>query len=165
MVRTIDQLQAAYRGEIRGEAFFRRWAVLTSDPAARCKLLLLARLEHETGKRLLELLQQLGVPVDDEPAQITQGQLRAAEWQSLGWLDGMRRLETLVEPYLDLYDRMAEEAGPVEQETLDVLARHEHALYTFAQHEQEGRSTEALRALTSLLAAPPLRAGERCADH
>lgn len=152
MQLSVQQIHTAYQAEIRGEAFFRSLAGFTCDQANRRALMLLAELEYQTGERLGEVLHRLGVEAIPDPVQISAGRFRASEWRHLSWHDAVVQLKELAYPYLEVYDRMAQESGPETREALAWLAEHEHALYAFACTALQGQPDEAMDVITSFLA-------------
>lgn len=145
-------LQAAYLGEIRGEAFFLALAEHIDEGAAALRLL--AQLERQTGQRMASLLHRHGLPLGDHAAARAKGRERAQEWSTLDWPQALERLEALVLPFVERYDALAEQAIVADRDTLDDFARHEHALLDFTRLARQGRLDAAQAVIHRRLAEP-----------
>ncbi|WP_313463732.1 hypothetical protein [Pseudomonas nitroreducens] len=145
MHRQASELQAAYLGEVRGENFFLGLAEQLPEGAA--SMLLLARLERQTGLRMARLLQRHGLPLGDTAHAAAQGRQRAADWLGLDWT------QTL-EPYVQRYDSLADDGDDDDRDILDELAEHEHALLEFTRLARQGQINAAKATITRLLAVP-----------
>lgn len=147
-----SELQAAYLGEIRGEAFFRGLAEHIVEGAAALRLL--ADLERQTGERLASLLHQHGLPLGDQAAARAKGRERAEQWAALDWPQALERLDALVLPFVERYDALAEQATAVDRLILDDFALHEHALLDFTRLARQGRMDAAQHAIRHRLVEP-----------
>lgn len=152
MHRQASELQAAYLGEVRGENFF--LGLAEQLPEGASSMLLLARLERQTGLRMARLLQRHGLPLGDTAHAAAQGRQRACDWQGLDWKQTLQKLENLVEPYVERYDSLAEQGDEDDRDILDDFAEHERALLEFTRLAREGQMNEAKAAITRLLAMP-----------
>ncbi|MBG6291521.1 MULTISPECIES: hypothetical protein [Pseudomonas] len=152
MHRQASELQAAYLGEVRGENFFLGLAEQLPEGAA--SMLLLARLERQTGLRMARLLQRHGLPLGDTAHAAAQGRQRAADWLGLGWSQTLEKLEVLVAPYVQRYDSLAIEGDDDDRDILDELAEHERALLEFTRLARQGQISAAKATITRLLAVP-----------
>lgn len=147
-----SELQAAYLGEIRGEAFFLALAGYFHEGASALRLL--ARLELRTGQRMASLLHRHGLPLGDLDAARAKGRERAREWSTLNWQQALERLEDLVRPFVEQYDTLAEQASRADQPALDALALHERALLDFTRLARQGRMEAAQEVIHRQLAEP-----------
>jgi hypothetical protein len=145
------QIQAAYDGEVRGEVFFRALADQPALAPMRGDWLILARLEAETRNRMKPLIERLGLDATQSPAQAAAGRDRAERWRGVGPAEAIERLRTLVDPYLALYDGLAEAAADEDRETLNYVAAHERALSEYARLMSEGQTAAALAPVLALL--------------
>jgi hypothetical protein len=152
MHRQASELQAAYLGEVRGENFF--LGLAEQLPEGASSMLLLARLERQTGLRMARLLQRHGLPLGDTAHAAAQGRQRAADWLGLDWPQTLEKLEVLVEPYVQRYDSLATEGDDDDRDILDDLAEHEHALLAFTRLAREGQMNAAKATISRLLAVP-----------
>ncbi|QRY78105.1 hypothetical protein JVX91_21250 [Pseudomonas sp. PDNC002] len=152
MHRQASELQAAYLGEVRGENFF--LGLAEQLPEGASSMLLLARLERQTSLRMARLLQRHGLPLGDTAHAAAQGRQRANDWRGLDWTQTLRKLEDLVEPYVERYDSLAEQGDDDDRDILDDFAEHERALLAFTRLAREGQMHEAKATITRLLAAP-----------
>ena len=150
-----EEIMAAYRGEIAGEALFSRLLELQADAATRHVLACMLQLETETKLRLRQVLSRLGLPVA-EPESDQQAGRR--------WADALRAshggawpaaFEAQLEDYAQRYERLRDRAQPADGAALDYLAAHERALQRALQALVRAAGQEAADALTVLLHYPP----------
>ncbi len=144
----LNEIKAAYEGEIWGEAFFKTLATHDRVDEHRRRLLLLAQLEIETGNAMKELVDRLGLDAMPDP---NYGANRAAPWSTLDWAPMMEKLASLLIPYIARYDALAAAAAPEDSAALERLAAHEHALLVFARHEAAQEPEHSLDAVMALL--------------
>jgi hypothetical protein len=146
-----QEIKAAFEGEIWGEAFFLALASSERPAEQRRRLLILARLETETGLAMQQLADRLGLNDGDRQPHLAAGAERAAPWQELDWREAMQRLKAMIAPYVERYDALAAAARPEDHDILNQLAAHERALLIFAERELAGDSEQSLDAVLALL--------------
>ena len=152
MHRQASELQAAYLGEVRGENFF--LSLAEQLPEGASSMLLLARLERQTSLRLARLLQRHGLPLGDTAHAAAQGRQRAVDWRGLDWQQTLRKLEDLVEPFVERYDNLAEQGDEADRDILDDFAEHERALLRFTRLARHGQMNEAKAVIIRRLSVP-----------
>jgi hypothetical protein len=150
----LREIQAAYNGEVRGEAFFRALADQPALNPIRAQLLVLAQLEAQTRARLEPLVRRLGLDAGVHAADAGDGVDRAARWDRFGPAEAIARLDDLIVPFVQRYDALAEAAAEEDRIFLDFLAAHERALASFSRLARDGRSDTALDAVLALLPRP-----------
>ncbi len=146
------EIQAAWRGEVWGEAFFLALAEHGAVSAIRDRIEMLARLEAWTRERLRPLVERLGLDSSLREDDRAGGRGRSAAWAGLDRDQIMTRLAELVVPYVVRYDRLAEAAAAgADRAILADLAEHERALAAFAREELNGNGDRSLDAVLALL--------------
>ncbi len=152
-----EEILAAYRGEIAGEALFSRLIEEQEDDATRHVLACMLQLETETKLRLRQLLSRLGLPVAER--QIDQQAGR-------DWADALRAehgsawpaaFATQVADYARRYDALRARAHPADGAALDYLAAHEQALQLALEALARHADREAAERVAAWLHYPPAR--------
>jgi hypothetical protein len=147
----LQEIQAAYDGEVRGEAFFTALADQPPMGKLRESLLVLARLESQTRRRMEPLLARHGLDVTQDPEDAGDGFDRAASWGGMTPDAAVARLHDLVLPFVGRYDALADAATDEDRDILNFLAAHERALETFANLARAGQYDRALADVLALL--------------
>ena len=144
----IAEIRKAVDGEMQGEILF---AALASAAALehRHKLEALAGLERRTAAEMQELVERYALTVS--PANAEKALVRAKKYLGMDWREILGEWATWIPKYVDLYDRLAEQARPADAKALNFLAEHERALHDFIALELSGDTDGALARVTALL--------------
>jgi hypothetical protein len=151
----LREIQAAYAGEIWGAAFFEALSQQTSLAPIRDRLLMLARLEHNTRERLRPLADRQSLDTSGGAKYVADGKALAAQWAGLDRHEFSRRLNKMLTEYVVRYDALAEAATTADAEVLTYLAAHERALLVFTERELAGKAETALALVLALLVDSP----------
>ncbi|CAN0482220.1 unnamed protein product, partial [Phaeothamnion confervicola] len=130
------------------EVLFKRLAEKAA-PEHRHKLERLAQLEVRTGREMDALMQRYGLSLS--PSNAGKAEERARHYDGMSYRDILEEWATWIPDYVNLYDRLAEQARPDDKPALTFLAAHERAINTFITLELSGRSKDALAELDALL--------------
>ena len=153
-----EEILAAYRGEIAGEALFSRLLERQDDGPTRHVLACMLQLETETKLRLRQLLSRLGLPLAEQAADQQAGRQ---------WADALRAQHGAAWPaafalqvadYALRYDALRDQAHPADGGALDYLAAHEHALQRALEALAGQAALDAADVVCALLHYPPVRA-------
>lgn len=147
----LARLQAAYQGEVRGEATFLTLAARAGSDEAAAKWRALARLEATTRARLLPLMRRHGLVTAPDEEQRRLGLARAEARAALGWHGAVRALAESVAKYVALYAELEADGPPEDKAGLAFLTAHEVALAAFARAELAGDAAGALAPVLALL--------------
>jgi hypothetical protein len=145
-----EEILAAYRGEIAGEALFSRLLERQEDIGTRHVLACMLQ-------RLRQLLSRLDLPVAEPEADQQAGR---------DWADALRAdhgdgwpaaFAGQVETYALRYEALRDRAHPADGAALDYLAAHERALQRALEALVRHAELEAGELLAALLHYPPAR--------
>ncbi len=137
-----DGILSAWQGEQVGKAFFDYMVEATDDPALREKWQVLGDLEEATGNCLAPLV-DAGA---QRPAAGTfkLGAEAAAAFAALPYADALQQIKDVVDPAIEKFERLLEQAPEADREIVQILVDHEFAIRTFVQRELAGESATSL---------------------
>lgn len=126
-----QRLYTAWVGEIQGEAFFAALAAATSEEDMSTNWALMAELERRVGVVLAGIVNNAQSDAIETESSVSAAKQFAAAPQD----QAMASIGPVIDSAVLLYNTMRDE-GPTGHATeLDILARHEIALQTFARRE------------------------------
>ena len=142
-----EGIRAAWLGEQVGKAFFEQLADATDDAALRGKWEVLARLEDAVGKCLEPLVQT------DEREVATNSKLSAAAaaYAEMPYPAALQQMKDIVDPAIDRFKRLLEQAPVADREVVQILLDHEIALQIFVEKELAGDSATSLDATHAVI--------------
>ena len=138
-------VQAAWAGEVYGEALFSELARLDPGTALRPKWKLLAELEHVTGRQLAPLVIRYGFATEPPAEQIERGLANAREFAQMPHADFMALIEPYLEEVVSRYEALRDAAPAEDKAAMQFLVDHEAALLRFVQLEQRGGDRDTTR--------------------
>ena len=142
-----SRLQQAWIGELQGEVYFEALAAHAEDAREKENWLALAELERRVG-RVLE-------PIVDTSADISlesEGIVAAAKGvAALPYEQAVASMIDLLDQAVASYNDLQAQGRPEHERELDILARHEIALQSFAKREVSGDSAGAMDEVNALL--------------
>ncbi len=151
-----EGMRAAWLGERRGRAFFEQLAEATDDAALRAKWEVLAKLEDATGRCLEPLVARHRKAPNATGSTLTAS--AAASFVELPYPVALRQMKAVVDPAIDRFKHLLEQAPEADREVVRLLVDHEVALGTFVDKELAGESATSLDATRAVIA----RAGRLC---
>jgi hypothetical protein len=147
----LEELVAAYQGEVRGEAGFATLADRVTDAQEREIWQMLAQLERTTRQRLVPLMEKYGLDTTPDEGQRRLGQERGQARIAAGFAASVSSMTKSLQPYLTLYAKLEAEGPLGDRKELAFLNAHEIALYEFAVRATAGDGREALAPVKALL--------------
>ena len=141
-------IHAAWLGEKLGKAFFEQLAEATDDAALRAKWEVLAQLEDAVGNCLEPLVQA------DETSAASNSKLgsnAAASFAELPYAVALQQIKEVVDPAIDRYKRLLEQAPDSDREVVQILVDHEVAIQVFVEREMAGDSATSLDATRAVI--------------
>jgi len=153
----LDGIEAAYRGEIYGEALYEAIAWAQPDPERAWKWRVLAQLERETGAELAACLRRHGRAPRPAPEDRTKGIVDAKIYAALPWQALMRRFAEELDADIAEYSDLARRAGAAEAAVLARLVEHERVTQTFCRRECAGAGDTALAPVLAFVKQIPPR--------
>jgi len=147
----LEELVAAYQGEVRGEATFSTLAEHATNAEEREVWRTLARLEATTRQRLMPLMERYGLDTTPNDEQKRLGCERGKARAAAGFSATIESMTRSLQPFLTLYAHLEAE-GPLEdQDELRFLNAHEIALHDFAVRALAGGGRDSLKPVRTLL--------------
>ena len=131
-------VQAAWAGEIYGEALFSELARLAGGMALAPKWKLLAELEQVTGEQLAPLVSRYGFATEPPGEEIERGLATARELAEMPHADLMAMIEPYLEEVISRFETLRDAAPAEDKTTMQFLVDHEIALLRFVQLERSG---------------------------
>jgi hypothetical protein len=147
----LQELVAAYQGEVRGEATFLSLAEHATAAEEIGTWRVLARLEAATRQRLLPLMEKYGLNTTPDEDQRRLGQERGKARAAAGFAATIKSMTETLPRFLALYARLEAEGPPEDRAELSFLNAHEVALHDFATRALADGGRDALRSVRTLL--------------
>ena len=144
-----DGIVQAWQGELWGQAFFERLAVVTDDADQRAKWRVLAELEEVTGNRLAPLVADAEEPPSVDAYRPLESAVAA--YAALPWGVAMERMMTILDPAIERFRELLEQAPAEERDTVQILVDHEIALKRFAERELSGDAATSLEPVRAVI--------------
>ena len=138
-------VQAAWAGEVYGEALFSELARLVPDTALEPRWKLLAELEQVTGRQLAPLVHRYGFDTDPPVEQMERGVANAREFAQMPHADFMALIEPYLEEVVSRYEALRDAAPAGDKAAMQFLVDHEVALLRFVQLERRGADQDSTR--------------------
>jgi len=133
-----------YQGEVLGEALFDRMLDLFDDPMQRYKVATMLQLESETVTRLRPTVLELGLELSAADESRTLGIKWAESLDGVSWDELMVKLGDGLEPYIERYGEIVEQAPPQYQAIARSMLVHEKSLKRFTEFELAGDTEHSL---------------------
>ena len=147
----------SYQGESYGQALFRGLAERTKDPDKNYKWRVLERLEEETKKKLLPLVEKLGGPTEEASENTERGINDAKNMAEKHWGELMHSFDKMLPKYVRFFEKLETMAPDEDRNLLKAVTAHELAIQKFASKELSGDSNHSIEPVLNLLEEPPER--------
>lgn len=144
-------VQAAWAGEIFGEALFSELARLDEGTALTPKWKLLAELEHVTGEQLAPLVSRYGFDTEPPGEEMQRGLANAREFAEMSHADFMALIEPYLEDVIARFEALRDAAPAEDKAAMQFLVDHEAALLRFVQLERSGTDPDSTRDARALI--------------
>ena len=138
-------VQAAWAGEVYGEALFAELARLDPGTALGPKWKLLAELERVTGRQLEPLVNRYGFDTEPPGEQVQRGLATAREFAQMPHADFMALIEPYLEEVISRFEAMRDAAPAEDMAAMQLLVDHEVALLRFVQLERRPGDQDSTR--------------------
>lgn len=156
MSRTyLEQIEAAYQGEVYGEAMYAAIARSLSHTGQAHKWRVLTRMETQVKAEMRVLVQRLGGETLESADSRQRGLLDARAYIGLPWDALMRRFSAELDPVIAEYAALEAAAPDEDRPTLMRLTRHEVVAKRFCELELAGRADASLNPIDEFLAQAP----------
>ncbi len=139
-----EGITAMYQGEVLGEALFDRMLKSFDDPMQRYKVATMLQLESETVARLRPTLMELGLDLGEADTSRESGIKWADSLDGLAWNEVMVKLRDALQPYIEHYRAIVEQAPPQYRTVAESMVVHEESLRTFTELEIAGDTEHSL---------------------
>ncbi|MDH4107609.1 MAG: hypothetical protein OEW35_04785 [Gammaproteobacteria bacterium] len=153
----LDRIEAAYQGEVYGEAMYLAIAAARPDPDHAWKWRVLAQQEIETKDAMRVLVAAHGGETRELDASSEAGLAAAGAYAPLPWPELMRRFSDALDDDIAEYSDLEKDCPPADAATLKRLTLHELLTKEFCELELAGRGDKSLRAILASLEHPPPR--------
>ena len=138
-------VQAAWAGEIFGEALFSELARHYEGTELAPKWRELAELEQVTGKQLAPLISRYGYGTEPPEKELERGLANAREFAEMEHADFMAFIEPYLEEVIPRLEALRDAAPEEDKATMQFLVDHEVALLRFVQLERSGAGQDSTR--------------------
>ncbi len=145
-------VEAAYQGEVYGEAMYGAIAASMTDPDQAHKWAVLTRLESRTKAEMLAVVRRLGGDTREHAASRERGLKEARRYIELPWLELMELFSRELDPVIAEYACLERSCPPEDAAALARLTRHEVVAKQFCQLEIQGLSEGSLEPILEFLA-------------
>ncbi len=145
-------VEAAYQGEIYGEAMYGAIAESMTDPDQAKKWAVLTRLETRTKAEMLTVVRRLGGDTREHAASRERGLKEARRYIGLPWLELMELFSRELDPVIAEYACLERNCPPEDAAALARLTRHEVVAKQFCQLEIQGLGEGSLEPILEFLA-------------
>ena len=153
----LERIEAAFRGEVYGEALYLAIAAAQADAGHAWKWLVLAQQEVETREALRALLAAHGVEARERERDRERGVVEARRYAAMPWNELMRRFSDELDVDIARYAELEKACPPEDAATLRRLTLHEVLTKEFCELELAGRSDASILAILDALEQPPVR--------
>lgn len=147
----LEEIAAAYQGEVRGEATFSTLAEHATNEEEREIWKTLTRLESKTRQRLMPLMERHGLDTAPDEEQRRLGQERGKARAAAGFSATIKSMTETLPPFLTRYARLEAEGPPEDRNELASLNAHEIALHEFAMSALAGGGRDSLAPVRAYL--------------
>lgn len=146
------KVEAAYQGEVYGEAMYAAIAKSMTDPDKAHKWLVLTRLETRTKADMLAVVRRLGGNTRELPGSRERGLKAARRYMGLPWMELMELFSRELDPVIEEYAELERDCPAEDAAALARLTRHEVVAKQFCQLEMQGLGERSLEPILEFLA-------------
>jgi len=146
------KVEAAYQGEVYGEAMYRAIADSISDPGQANKWAVLTRLETRTKADMLAVVGRLEGDTREHAASRERGLQEAQRYIGLPWMELMELFSRELGPVIAEYACLERNCPPEDAAALGRLTRHEVVAKQFCELELQGLGEGSLEPILEFLA-------------
>ena len=149
------QVEAAYQGEVYGEAMYGAIAESMTDPVRARKWRKLVELETRVKAIMHGVVSRLGGDTTEHETSRLKGLADAQKYIGLPWNELMAIFSRELDPVIDEYAALEKGCSPEDAAALRALTEHEVVAKAFCEQELAGQAESSLEAVTSFLARLP----------
>jgi hypothetical protein len=146
------QVEAAYQGEVYGEAMYAAIAGSISDPEQARKWAVLTRLETRTKADMLAVVSRLGGDTRELASSRERGLQEAQRYIGLPWMELMELFSRELDPVIVEYAELERHCPSEDAVALGRLTRHEVVAKQFCELELQGLGEGSLEPILEFLA-------------
>jgi len=146
------QVEAAYQGEVYGEAMYAAIADSMTDPDQAHKWAVLTRLETRTKADMLAVVHRLGGDTRELASSRERGLQEAQRYIGLPWQELMELFSRELDPVIAEYACLERNCPAEDAAALARLTRHEVVARQFCQLEIQGQGQRSLEPILEFLA-------------
>lgn len=151
----LERIEAAFQGEVYGEAMYLAIAAAQPDPDHAWKWRVLAQQEVEVKAALRNLLAGNGVEVREQEGSRERGLSEARRYAGMPWPELMRCFSDELDADIERYAELETGCPPADAAILRRLTGHEELTKEFCELELAGCPDESIRAILDSLEHPP----------
>lgn len=149
------QVEAAYQGEVYGEAMYAAIAASMTDPVRAGKWQTLVELEIRVKAVMRDVVSRLGGDTIELESSRHRGLADAQKYIGLPWKELMSLFSRELDPVIAEYAALEQRCPPADAPALRALTEHEVVAKAFCERELAGQADSSLEPVTSFLATLP----------
>jgi hypothetical protein len=151
----LKQVEAAYQGEVYGEAMYSAIAASMTDPVQAGKWHTLVELETRVKAVMRDVVARLGGDTTELESSGLRGHADAQKYIGLPWNELMSVFSSELDPVIAEYAALEKGCPPEDAPALRALTEHEVVAKAFCEREMSGQVDSSIEPVTSFLATLP----------